>query len=189
MRVQMRGLGAESRSELRAATALLPAPGTFHVRSFQAAASTAQDVFARDLCVGLHTNTQPERHSVSCFGLPASDTKRAFSVVLTLALSNHEPPLPKILDTTPAPSPSPPSLPLPTPQPPHFWGGSFNATAKSLKKKCKKHTAMLVAVTARSCGHCIDFEPAYRWAVLALSRPHPKPQILNPQPSILNPKP
>ena len=51
------------------------------------------------------------------------------------------------------------------PQPPHFWGGSFNATAKTLKKKCKKHPAILVAVTARSCGHCLDFEPAYRWAV------------------------
>jgi len=94
VRVQMRGLGAESRSELREATAILPAPGTLRVRSFQAAASTAVAKFARDLCVGLHTNIEPERHSVSCFGLPASDTKRAFSVVLTLPLSNHDAPLP-----------------------------------------------------------------------------------------------
>jgi len=29
---------------------------------------------------------------------------------------------------------------------------------------------MLIAVTARSCGHCLDFEPTYRWAAPATEK-------------------
>eukprot|EP00960_Hanusia_phi_P026622 746353-Hanusia_phi.AAC.4 len=50
-------------------------------------------------------------------------------------------------------------------EPPYqFWGGSFNMTAKSFKSKCKKHPLMLIVFTARSCRHCVDFEPSYKWA-------------------------
>jgi len=51
------------------------------------------------------------------------------------------------------------------PSPAAMWGGSFNLTAgKAFKVKCKKHKLMLVAFSAVTCRHCIDFEPGYRWA-------------------------
>lgn len=52
--------------------------------------------------------------------------------------------------------------------PRHFWGGSFNSTAKSIKKECKKHINLMVIFTAASCLHCPDFEPAYRWSMAAM---------------------
>lgn len=131
----------------------------------------------------MRTKSQPERPSLRCSGEPAPDThppKNYLQAVITLLLSNHDSPPPQT--SAPAPSPASPSRAHPFSQPPHFWGGSFNATAKSLKKRCKKHSAMLIAVTARSCGHCLDFEPSYRWAVPA----PPKPQTLKAE---LNPKP
>ena len=51
------------------------------------------------------------------------------------------------------------------PSPAAMWGGSFNLTAgKAFKVKCKEHKLMLVAFSAVTCRHCIDFEPGYRWA-------------------------
>ena len=46
--------------------------------------------------------------------------------------------------------------------PRQFWGGSFNLTAKEFKSVCSKHEFLLLVLTAQSCRHCIDFEPAYR---------------------------
>lgn len=56
------------------------------------------------------------------------------------------------------------------PAPPPIWGGDFNLTSgKGFKSKCKKHKLMLVAFSALSCRHCIDFEPSYRWGAEALA--------------------
>ena len=56
------------------------------------------------------------------------------------------------------------------PAPAPFWGGSFNVTSgKPFKAKCKKHPLMLAVFSARSCLHCIDFEPSYRWGAEALA--------------------
>lgn len=56
------------------------------------------------------------------------------------------------------------------PAPAPFWGGSFNLTSgKPFKVMCKKHPLMLVVFSARTCLHCIDFEPSYRWGTDALA--------------------
>jgi hypothetical protein len=56
------------------------------------------------------------------------------------------------------------------PAPAPFWGGSFNLTSgKPFKAMCKKHPLMLVVFSARTCLHCIDFEPSYRWGTDALA--------------------
>lgn len=56
------------------------------------------------------------------------------------------------------------------PSPAPFWGGSFNLTSgKPFKAMCKKHPLMLVVFSARTCLHCIDFEPSYRWGADALA--------------------